>query len=112
MAAAGGMVAISNLAFYLRLRRTRKRLDLPAAWSGKLPVYEVEGLSSPCLFGLFRPAVYLNRAAMDAEHPEHILAHEYAHYRHGDLRQAANWAPSRDRGRSPGWISGYPPPRP
>ena len=84
MAAAGGMVAISNLAFYLRLRRTRKRLDLPAAWSGKLPVYEVEGLSSPCLFGLFRPAVYLNRAAMDAEHPEHILAHEYAHYRHGD----------------------------
>lgn len=84
MAAAGGMVAVSNLAFYLRLRRTRKRLDLPAAWSGKLPVYEVEGLSSPCLFGLFRPAVYLNRAAMDAEHPEHILAHEYAHYRHGD----------------------------
>lgn len=84
MAAAGGMVAISNLAFYLRLRKTRKRLDLPAAWSGKLPVYEVEGLSSPCLFGLFRPAVYLNRAAMDAEHPEHILAHEYAHYRHGD----------------------------
>ena len=84
MAAAGGALAISNLAFYLRLRKVRRRLDLPTVWSGKLPVYEAEGLASPCLFGLFRPAVYLNRAAMDAEHPQHILAHEYAHYRHGD----------------------------
>ncbi len=84
MAAAGGALAISNLAFYLRLRKARRRLDLPTVWSGKLPVYEAEGLASPCLFGLFRPAVYLNVAAMDAEHPEHILAHEYAHYRHGD----------------------------
>lgn len=85
MAAVGGAMAVSNLLFYLRLRRTRKRLDLPAApWTGRLPVYEAEGLSSPCLFGLLRPAVYLNEAAMNAGHPEHILAHEYAHYRHGD----------------------------
>lgn len=85
MAAVGGAMAVSNLLFYLRLRRTRRRLDLPAALrAGRLPVYEVEGLSSPCLFGLLRPAVYLNEAAVDAAHPEHILAHEYAHYRHGD----------------------------
>ena len=83
--AAAGTLALSNLVFYLRLRKKRKRLELPAApWSGKLPIYEVDSLPSPCLFGLFRPAVYLNEAAMDAEHPEHILAHEYAHYRHGD----------------------------
>ena len=85
MAVVGGAMAVSNLIFYLRLRKTRKRLTLPAApWTGKLPVYEAEGLPSPCLFGLFRPAVYLNEAAMSTAHPEHVLAHEYAHYRHGD----------------------------
>lgn len=80
-----GTLVLSNLIFYLRLRKNRKRLTLPdTPWSGELPVYEMEGLASPCLFGLFRPAIYLNETAMDAEHPEHILAHEYAHYRHGD----------------------------
>lgn len=83
MALAAGALLLSNLLFYLRLRKSRKRLDLPAV-SRSLSVYEVDGLPSPCLFGMFRPAVYLNDAAMDAEHLEHILAHEYAHYRHGD----------------------------
>ena len=81
----GGAMAVSNLVFYLRLRKSRKRLEAPAApWAGDLPLYEADGLPSPCLFGLVQPAVYLNEAAMEAEHPEHILAHEYAHYRHGD----------------------------
>lgn len=85
MLVVGSAMAASNLIFYLRLRKARRRLDLPAALrAGKLPVYEAEGLSSPCLFGLLRPAVYLNEAAVSAAHPEHILAHEYAHYRHGD----------------------------
>ena len=78
-------ILLSNLAFYLRLRKSRKLLSLPAAcWAGGLPVYEADGLPSPCLFGLFQPAVYLNETARNTEHPEHILAHEYAHYRHGD----------------------------
>ncbi len=85
MAVTAGALVLSNLAFYIRLRRSRRRLTLPdAPWTGKLPVYEADGIPSPCLFGVFRPAIYLNEAAMDAEHPEHILAHEYAHYRHGD----------------------------
>lgn len=85
MAAVGGAMAVSNLLFYLRLRKTRKRLNLPSAsWTGKLPVYEAENLSSPCLFGLFRPAVYLNEAAVNGGRLEHILTHEYTHYRHGD----------------------------
>ncbi|MBD5162243.1 MAG: hypothetical protein HDT14_09565 [Oscillibacter sp.] len=85
MTVAGGALVVSNLVFYLRLRKNRKLLTLPdALWSGKLPVYEAEGIPSPCLFGLLRPAVYLNEAAMGVRHPEHILAHEYAHYRHGD----------------------------
>lgn len=85
MTVTGGVLALSNLTLALRLRKNRKRLTLSAApWSGNLPVYEADGIPSPCLFGVFRPAIYLNEAAMDAEHPEHILAHEYAHYRHGD----------------------------
>lgn len=85
MAVTGGALLVSNLVFYLRLRKNRKLLTLPdALWSGKLPVYEAEAIPSPCLFGLLRPAVYLNEAAMGVRHPEHILAHEYAHYRHGD----------------------------
>lgn len=85
MAVTGVALVVSNLVFYLRLRRNRKLLTLPDAFRpGKLPVYEAEGIPSPCLFGLLRPAVYLNEAAMGARHPEHILVHEYAHYRHGD----------------------------
>lgn len=82
MAAALGM---SNLLFALRLYRLRRPLNLPAgAGQGRLRVYAVEELASPCLFGLLRPAVYLNGAALKAACPGHVLAHEYTHYRHGD----------------------------
>ena len=73
-------LAAVNGKFALGLRRGRRP---DGEYHGR-PVFIMEGLPTPCLFGLFRPAVYLNVAAMDAEHPEHILAHEYAHYRHGD----------------------------
>ena len=83
---------ISNLTFALRLRRVRTPLegaDCP------LPVYIADGLPSPCLFGLFRPAVYVTaETAQDPAMLRHILAHEYTHFRHGDhvwnvLRSAA-----------------------
>jgi len=44
----------------------------------------VEGIPSPCLFGFFRPAIYLNRAAAEKGRLDHILTHELAHHRHGD----------------------------
>ena len=83
---------ISNLTFALRLRRVRTPLegaDCP------LPVYIADGLPSPCLFGLFRPAVYVTaETAQDPAMLRHILAHEHTHFRHGDhvwnvLRSAA-----------------------
>lgn len=84
-AALGCALTGSNLAFYLRLRRTRRRLELPGArLAGGLRVYRAEGLSSPCLFGLFRPAIYLNGAALAERRLDHILTHELVHYRHGD----------------------------
>ena len=58
-------------------------MELPEC---RYPVYLVEeGLVSPCLFGLFRPAVYLTPAAMESgEGLRHVLAHEETHGRHGD----------------------------
>ena len=82
---AGGsalVILLSNLCFALRLKKRRKRLEVPAA---PIPVYTAEGLPSPCLFGVLRPAVYVTPRA--AEHPEvlrHVLAHELTHYAHKD----------------------------
>jgi len=84
-AAVGAAFLFSNAAFYFRLRRRRRRIpaeELP--FPCRTPVYAAKPLSSPCLFGLFRPAVYLNEAALEPERLEHILAHELTHLRHGD----------------------------
>ncbi len=74
---------VTNLRFWRTLRRTRT----PYAVEGcRYPVYLVaEGLPSPCLFGLLRPAIYLTSAAVASpERLGHVLAHETAHARHGD----------------------------
>ena len=74
---------VTNLRFWRKLRRTRT----PYAAEGcRYPVYLVaEGLPSPCLFGLIRPAIYLTPAAVASpERLGHVLAHETAHARHGD----------------------------
>lgn len=51
-----------------------------------IPVYLIpEGLSTPCLFGLFAPAVYLTpEATADETTLRHVLAHELTHYAHKD----------------------------
>ena len=72
----------TNLRFARFLRRNRKPLVRPDC---PLPVYAVEGIPSPCLAGLFRPAVYLTPAvAGDARRERHVLAHELTHARHLD----------------------------
>lgn len=76
------VILTSNLRFARQLRKRRERLkdvDAPA------PVYVAEGLPSPCLFGVFRPAVYVTPQAV--ENPDtlrHVLAHELTHYAHKD----------------------------
>jgi len=73
----------SNLRFAHQLRKRRRPLEGADA---PLPVYAAEGLPSPCLFGLFRPAVYLTpeAAALPEEQRRHILAHELTHRAHRD----------------------------
>ena len=81
-----GMAAValclfgSNLRFTLRLRKTRKLLR-----EETLPVYLTEEADTPCLFGLFRPAIYVTPEAAEEEgRLRHVIEHELTHYRHGD----------------------------
>ncbi len=72
----------SNRRFSRQLKQLRRSLEVTGSL---LPVYTAEGLASPCLFGLFRPAIYLTQAtAEDQTAIRHILVHEETHYRHGD----------------------------
>ena len=84
-AGAGGVllaVLAANLRFAQKLRRGRR--PLPTAGC-PLPVYEADGLPSPCLCGVLRPAVYLTpEAAADGTVRTHVLSHELTHFRHRD----------------------------
>lgn len=85
-AAGAGVVLLAvlaaNLWFAQKLRRSRR--PLPTAGC-PLPVYEADGLPSPCLCGVLRPAVYLTpEAAEDGTVRIHVLSHELTHFRHRD----------------------------
>ncbi|MBE6949767.1 MAG: M56 family metallopeptidase [Ruminococcaceae bacterium] len=84
---AGMVVMTSVIAFcnvHLGLRLKRRRWEVSAADS-LLPVYVTEVVPTPCIFGLFRPAIYLTpEAAKDEQVRSHVLAHELTHYRHLD----------------------------
>ncbi len=85
MVVTGGTMLLSNLRFAAALRRKRRLLALPVSVeTGRLPVYLVEDLPSPCLFGFFQPAIYINEQALDPASLPYILAHERTHFRHGD----------------------------
>lgn len=73
---------LANLRFLLRLRRSRKPYPVENC---PYPVYLTAELPSPCLFGLFHPAVYLTPAAVESpETLRHVLIHETTHARHLD----------------------------
>ncbi len=81
-AAMGLWFVIFNLRLYVKLRRTREPAGMQAC---RLPVYLTRCVSTPCLFGIFRPAVYLPHGCLEETQAiEYILAHEETHYRHGD----------------------------
>ncbi len=76
-----GYALFSNLTFWLRLKNSREQLYENTL----LPVYIAEGISTPCLFGVIRPGIYLNEfAACDRQRAEYIINHEYIHYTHRD----------------------------
>lgn len=76
-----------NIRLYRRLHHARELMS-PGRWAkdGRtLPVYCCEKLATPCLFGVCRPAIYLNNTALaDEKNHAFALAHEQQHYRHKD----------------------------
>ena len=82
IAAVGLVLIVSNIRFAVKLKKSRHHME---AQSGVLPVYILTDIDTPCLFGLFRPAIYLTEAAAaDDSYLRHSLCHELTHYRHGD----------------------------
>ena len=78
----GAWFLFTNLRFARALRKARTPYSVEGC---RYPVYLVSALPSPCLFGVLRPAIYLNNAA--AASPEllrFVLAHEQTHVRHLD----------------------------
>ena len=76
------VLIIANVRFTIRLRRVRRPLE---GTSAPVPVYTAMGLPSPCLVGLFCPAVYVTEeAAANPATLRHVLAHELTHYNHRD----------------------------
>jgi len=72
-----------NLRFSRALKESGTPYPVP---DSPIPVWLVsEGLPTPCLFGLFEPAVYLTPDAVQDETTlRHVLAHELTHFAHKD----------------------------
>ena len=80
-AAVAALALWRNLAFAHRVKRGAVAVEVPCP----LPVYLSGGLASPCLLGLFRPAIYLCDGALTSQAGlDMALAHELAHWRAGD----------------------------
>ena len=79
--AAGCWFVIVNVRFHHMLMRSRKQI----AGSEKPMIYQVKGLSSPCLFGVIHPAIYMKEeTSLQDEQLLMILQHEICHYQHKD----------------------------
>ena len=76
------VIGACNLHLSIQLKRRRWAVELPESL---LRVYITEAVPTPCIFGFFRPAIYLTpEAAKDEQVRAHVLEHELTHYRHGD----------------------------
>ena len=81
-----GVMAAWFLLVNIRLARRLRQNRTPYDYNSVMPVYVAEGIPSPCLFGQFKPSIYLTeRAAEDDAQARQIIAHELTHYRHGDM---------------------------
>ena len=73
------IVVISNLIFARKLILTRNRIGV----IDRIKIYQSDVTGSACLYGIIRPAIYLNTSVVGNEF---IISHELTHYKHMD-----NW---------------------
>lgn len=84
-------LVMSNLCLMRKLKRSRVLYGM----RNHLKIYAVSGIKNPCLYGFFRPVIYLPKALvqddegwLDEKELEQIITHEYVHYQHRDNIQA------------------------
>lgn len=93
-----GWMAISVIVFLwliltnVNLNRKMRKKRMLYGKRENVCIYLIPGIKNPCLYGFFRPAIYLPTAYLwngnrKTEHREEIgqmITHEYVHYCHGD----------------------------
>lgn len=80
---AGMLLALAAVNLHLAARLKRSRTPLQT--DSPLPVWQSNAVQTPCLFGLWRPTIYVTaETAADETVLRHCLRHEETHYRHGD----------------------------
>ncbi len=77
------VILTSNVAFSKKLKKTRFKVGGEITWISQLPVYQSKIISTPCMFGILKPAIYLNTEHL-GEGLSYVLKHENTHYRHKD----------------------------
>lgn len=81
-----GIFLAVNLDYGRKLRRSRRKIEqesLPVM--SVIPVYESQMIQTPCLFGLFAPAIYVTEDTIGEEKTfRFVLCHENTHYRQHD----------------------------
>ncbi len=89
VAVSGGLLLwflLSNLRLMRRLRKSR------TLWGrrNRVKIYAVSEIKNPCLYGFFRPVIYIpenliyGKEQGGDEELEQIITHEYVHYQHRD----------------------------
>ena len=79
------VVLVANIFYVHKLKKNRKSFD--KFREGKLPGYVTESVQVPCLYGVFKTAIYLPAQRLDQlteEQVKWIICHEECHYRQGD----------------------------
>ncbi len=80
---AGMLLALAAVNLHLAARLKRSRTPLQT--DSPLPVWRSNAVQTPCLFGLWRPTIYVTaETAADETVLHHCLRHEETHFRHGD----------------------------
>lgn len=76
-----GSLLISNVIFYSKLKKDRRYRQ----HYNEIEVFSTACVSSPCLFGLFSPKIYIPDGwELSKQQQKYIFLHEYIHYKHKD----------------------------
>lgn len=78
----GAVFLFCNLEFKREIQKERKLLSVE---NSNLPVYLSSQIKTPCLFGIFKPSVYVTYEIIeDKTALKHAVCHEITHYEQGD----------------------------